>query len=96
MIFITLFLTISPRVRTIRRLCGYKIQYQNHEWLPAKQFAKGVGVGLSTVYKWAEEGKLVTAKLGGLKLIRLDMDLTSFRTLLGRIVSRANGARSQS
>ncbi len=77
-------------------MCGYTIQYQNHEWLPAKQFAQGVGVGLSTVYKWAEEGKIVTAKLGGLKLIRLDMDLAQFRALLGRIVSRARGDRNPS
>jgi len=77
-------------------MCGYKIQYQNHEWLPAKQFAEGVGVCLSTVYKWADEGKVVTAKLGGLKLIRLDTDLTGFRALLGRIISQSGDSRSQS
>lgn len=75
---------------------GYTVHYRNHDWLPAKQFAKGVGVCLSTVYKWAEEGKIVTAKLGGLKLIRLDMDLVNFRTLLGRIVSHSDGNRIQS
>ncbi len=77
-------------------MCGYMIQYQNHDWMPVKHFAAGVGVCLSTVYKWADEGKIVTAKLGGLKLIRLDMDLANFRTLLGRIVPRSNGTRDQS
>ncbi len=65
---------------------GPVVYFQNHEWLAAKHFAEGVGVCLSTVYKWAAEGKIETTKIGSLKLVRLDMDLASFRTLLRRVV----------
>jgi len=67
---------------------GHILHFQKHDWLPVKQFAAGVGVGLSTVYKWAAEGKIVTTTIGTLKLVRLDCDLAGFRVLLQRVVSR--------
>lgn len=65
---------------------GHILQYRNSRWVPAQHFAAGVGVCLATVNRWAAQGKIVTTKVGSLKLVRLDRDLIAFRALLGRIV----------
>lgn len=60
------------------------ITLNNEAYVTASDFSVLVGVNPCTVWKWARQGLIQTTKLKGLRLVRLDREVQSFRELRQR------------
>ncbi|HOB54228.1 MAG TPA: hypothetical protein PKG76_16065 [Acidobacteriota bacterium] len=75
---------------------SYPIITLNDEaYVTASDFSVLVGVDPCTVWKWARKGLIQTAKLKGLRLVRLDREAAAFRELRQRARKLERASRTE-